>query len=215
MVDFTNGQALKVALEAVRQTDKANRAQIAHTLGATAQGVGFKVVSRGKNKGAIRVQRGPIQTREDSFAERILAKRFQLTGRWGARGDNMAERVANFIQSRMRSAGFIAAGWIGARNAIWAHVRQKPAGMKSTAGARQIGKPKGTAIPARFSLNSKIVATVINSALNAQVKPPGNKGNPMPIGEKGLQAALNIAAADMIQELERRLNPDFKKASAK
>lgn len=214
-VDFTNGQALKVAIESVRETDKANRAQIAAVLGATGQGVSFKQVSRGKNKGQMRTVRGKVEVREDSFAERILGKRFQLTGEWGVRGNTMAERVRNFIAARVRSAGFVAAGWIGARNVLWSQVKQKPAGLKSLAGATLKGKPKGTAVAARFSLKSKIVAIIENSAFDTDPKEPSKPGNAMPIAEKGLNAALKKAAEDMINELKRRLDPDFKKASAK
>lgn len=214
-VDFTNGQALKVAIEAVRETDKANRAKIAATLGATGQGVSFKQVTRGKNKGQMKTLRGKLEVREDSFAERILGKRFQLTGEWGVRGDTMADRVRNFIASRLRSAGFVAAGWIGARNVLWSQVKQKPAGLKSLAGARQVGKPKGTARPARFSLQSKIAAIIENSAFNTNPKEPSASGDAMPVAEKGLNDALRKTAEDMIQELQRRLDPDFKKVTAK
>jgi len=214
-VDFINGQALKVAVEAVRRTDKANRAQIAHILGQTGQGVSFKQVTRGKNKGQMRTRRGGLEVKENSFAERILGARFRDTGSWGVKGETMAERVSNLIKSRVRSASFIAAGWIGARNVLWSQVRQKPAGTQSMQGARQVGRPKGTATPAKFTMNSILSATIVNSAFNTNPKAPSIKGDAGPVATKGLQDALNAAADDMIAELERRLNPDFKRVSAK
>jgi hypothetical protein len=214
--DFTNGQALKVAIESVRQTDKANRTVIGHILGAVGRSVSFKLVSRGKNKGKMRTVKGKIQAKEDSFAARILGKRFKETGKWGVKGDTMEERVHNLILARTRSAGFIASGWIAARNVLWSVVKKKPAGTSSLSGVRQVGKPKGRAKPATFSLRSKIVSEIENSALmDHEGRTPAPGGNPMPVAQLGLQAALNVAAKDMIAELARRLNPDFRKVSAR
>lgn len=215
-VDFTNGQALKVAVEAVRQTHKANAAKIEQTLGATGRAVSFAVISRGARKGQIRVKKGLTQTREDSFAERILGKRFRLTGAWGVKGSTMQERIHNLIVARKRAASFIASGWIGARNALWAFVKQKPAGTSSLLGARQYGQPKGAARHASFSLRSQISAFIQNTALmQFEGKAPAPGGDPMPTAIRGLQAALNVAAQDMAAELARRLDPDFKKVSVK
>lgn len=216
LVDFTNGQALKVSIESVRQTEKANRSRIAQILGAIGRAVDFKKISRGKNKGKIRVKKGGFIVKEDSYAERILAKRFRETGSWGVKGETMQERAANLIAASVRSAGFIASGWIGARNVLWSMVKKKPAGMKSLADARQYGRPKGSAKPAVFSLRSKIEAVIQNTALKGGIPDtPAPGGNPMPVAQRGLQSALNVAAKDMLAELARRLQPDFKRVSAK
>lgn len=213
-VDFINGQALKVSVESVRQTEKANRAEIENTLGAVARSVSFSTISRGKRKGQMRVKRGLFEAREDSFAERILAKRFRETGKWGVKGETMQERIHNLIVGRTRAAGFIASGWIAARNILWSVVRKKPTRTTIIADARQYGRPKGTAQRAVFSLRSNIEASITNTALQSFVsKPPAPGGNPMPPAERGLQMALNVAARDMLGELERRLNPDFKAVS--
>ena len=215
-MDFTNGQALNVAIESVRQTDRANRQQIAQVLGATGQAISFKTVSRGKNKGKVRMTKGLLQTAANSFAARILGKRFKETKSWGIKGDTMEQRIHNFIQARMRSAAFIASGWIGARNALFSVVKKKPAKMASLANARQYGQPKGKARPATFSLRSLIVAQIENTALMQHMaRLPATGGNPMPLATAGLQKALNVAAADMTAELAKRLDPDFKRVSAK
>lgn len=219
MVDFTNGQALKVAVEAVRQTEKANRSTIAWALGAIGNAVEFKMRKRDSKsgkKGSFRSVKSGLLVKEKSFAERILLKRFQETGQWGAKGETMEERVRNFIASRSRSAGFIASGWIGARNALWSFVKQKPAGVRTVANARQYGRAKGRAKPASFSLRSVITAVIENTALMAMMgKAPAPGGDPMPTAIKGLQAAINVAAQDMLAELARRLQPDFKRVSAR
>lgn len=215
-VDFTNGQALKVAVESVRQTERANRQQLQHTLGVISRDVSFHTTSRGRNKGKVRVKLGMFRATDEigreSFAARILGARFRATGSFGVKGETMAERVHNLIVSRSRAISFIASGWIGARNKLWSLVKKKPAKMRGFADARQFGRPKGSASPATFGLGSKIEAQIVNSALMANAgKPPSTGGDPMPVAEKGLQRALNVAAQDMTEELARRLNPDIEK----
>jgi hypothetical protein len=218
-VDFINGQALKVAIESVRQTEKANRTAIAWRLGLIGRSVEFKKRLRNTKsgaKGTYRTVKGKALVKENSFAERILGKRFKDTGKFGIKGETMADRVRNFIAARTRSAGFIASGWIGSRNALFSIVKKKATGTKTIADAKQYGKAKGGATPARFSLRSIINAEIFNKALMSMMgKIPATGGNPLPIANKGLQAAINIAAKDMTEELARRLRPDFKKVSAK
>lgn len=166
----------------------------------------------------MRVKKGQFiasdEVGRESFAARILGARFRETGRFGVKGATMERRVHNLIAMAIRSSGFIASGWIGARNALWSLVRRKPAGLRSISDARQYGKPKGSAMPAAFSLRSKIQAIIVNSALLArQGHPPAPGGDPMPVAVKGLQSALNVAAKDMLSELARRLNPDFRSVS--
>lgn len=215
-VDFTNGQALKVAIESTRQTEKANRIKIAYELGVIGRAVEKRISTRGKNKGKTKFKLGKFEVKQDSFAERILGSRFQKTGEWGVRGDTMDERAHNLIVGRQRAASFIASGWIAARNALWSIVKNKPAGTKSLGGAKQYGRPKGWARPAIFSLKSNIQSVIANTALQSNVsKPPATGGDPMPVATRGLQQAINSAAQDMLNELARRLDPDFKKVSAR
>ena len=87
-VDFINGQALKVAIESVRQTEKANRTALAWALGMVGRGVEFKQRLRdtkGGKKGSYRTVKGKAIIKEASFAERILRKRFRETGSFGLR----------------------------------------------------------------------------------------------------------------------------------
>lgn len=211
LVDFINGQSLKVAIESVRNTKKVDPVRIRHELGAVGRAVSFKTMSRGKNKGKIRTVRGAFSIKENSFAEKILGARFRETGEFGVRGLTMEERASNLIKARMRGAGFVASGWIPARNILFRLVKQKPKGTLTIAGARQLGRAKGDAKPARFSLASNIQATIENRALNAKPTPPEIGGDARPKVREGLQSAMNVAARDMIEELSRRLNKDLAK----
>lgn len=191
-VDFTNGQALKVSIEAVRNTKKANREAIRAELSAVTKGA--------------------------SFAQKILGARFRKTGKWGVPGQTTAQRVRNLIASRARSAGFIASGWIPSRRKLFSVVRQKPPGAGvSFAGARQYGKEKGYAVPAAIGgLRLPIVAHIANQALvDSPRLPPATGGDPMPEAKAGLQTALNIAAKDMIETLRKRLQRDLAQFNAR
>lgn len=212
--DFINGQALRTSIEAVRRTKKADAAKIQHELGATAQGVSFRQISRGKNKGKWRTKRGPMILREDSLAARIIGWRIRKTGRSGVEGLYMREMAQNLIRARMRGVSFIASGWIHARNALFSVVRRRPSGTGSIFGARAFGARKGSAIPAREAEGLQS-ATITNTALKTESVAPSLPRNPMPVATRGLQAALDFVARDMMQELYRRLNPDFRKVSAK
>jgi hypothetical protein len=82
-------------------------------------------------------------------------------------------------------------------------------------GAKQYGGPKGSAVPAVFSLRSVVTAVIENTAFHAKLKHPSKPRDPSPVGIRGLQRAMDFVARDMIAELARRLDPDFRKASAK
>ncbi len=210
-VDFTNGQALRVSIESVRQTEKGNANEIARTLGATSRGVSFKTISRGKNAGKVKTVRGGWQVKEDSFAQRILLARKKQTGDFGVNGGTMMEMVAGLIRARMAAVSFIAAGWIPARNKLFSVVKNKAGIASSVAGVRKRGQDKGSAKPAAFSVRSKIQAVIENTALLQKANSPAPGGDPLPIASRGLQKALDVTARDMIQTLEKRLNPEFQK----
>lgn len=212
--DFINGQALKVAVEAIKQTKRSNAARIAQVLGEIGREVSFGTVSRGKNKGKTRTKRGNRIVAEGSLAERILGARFEQTGQWGVKGDTMVERARNLIASSVRSAAFIASGWIPAFRVLRSIVYDKPSGTTSSQGAKQYGKAKGSAKPARFSFAQKIECIIQNTALLTIGKPPSKGGDPMPVAKAGLQAALDTAARDMIETLAKRLKRDLKRFGA-
>lgn len=216
-VDFTNGQSLKVASLALRNTESANAAQIERELGAIARKVEFKKATKGKRAGQTLTKRGGyVFSGPDSVAHRILGARKKLTGDFGVTGNTDDERAEKLIKSRIRAANFIRSGWIPVVSYFASIVRQKPQkASTSKFGAKQYGRPKGKGHRARFSLLGKIEAVIENTALNAKVIPPSKRGNPYKVAEKGLVKALAETARDMIETLRKRLEPDFKKVSAR
>lgn len=214
-VDFTNGQAFRVATLAVRETPHADAAKIGYTLGAAARSVSFKVLSRGKNKGKTRTVRGDhMLASKDTLAHRILTARRIKTGSFHIHGEGLDEKARNLIRARVASVNFVRAAWIPVIRRLGMVVRRKPSRTASVAGVRQRGVDKGYSIPATFSLRSEIM-TEIGVRLFKKPIPPEQTGDPIRTATVGLQRSLNIAAQDMIAELARRLDPDFKRVSAK
>lgn len=205
--DFLNGQAFKVAIEALRHTHHASRGQVERELGQ----VGTKVrLSTSRKTGKTSFKSAGRVLQDDSLAARILTKRFRDTGSWGVKGSNMARRAVNLIASRVRSINFIRAGWIGAIRQLSAVVRRRPRGG-SPRDVKVRGVLKGGAVPAKQGWTCK--SQVFNTALSPRVKPPSRIGKPLSVANAGLRRALGMAAADMQQEFERRMQPHFKAVS--
>lgn len=217
--DFLNGQALKVAIEAIRHTGKADASRVQWQLGVTGRELRYKIDRKTKQRvlRGGKAKQGDYIIKDDSLAERILIARRIKTGSWGIRGASIKEKVKEFIKARMRSVAFIKSGWIPARQRLFSVVRQKPTvtGVK-VLDAKQYGKPKGYAIPAAGSLFKKLTATIVNLALNAKPNPlTGTIGNAAQIAENGLALALKVAEQDMLKKLKERLDKQAKKAGFK
>ena len=200
-VDFINGQALRVTTFAIQYTEKANVQEVQHVLGQVGK------VTKGK-----RTLRDDVG---NTLAARILQKIFNEKGQWADRkgravkGKTLADKVRNFIARRSRSVAFIKSGWIPAVKKLASVVKKKPqTASVSAQGSRQIGKPKGRAVPAAFYLTRRIEC-IIENTIPAHVKGTGS------IAEKGLRQALREAARDMIETLAKRLKQDLRQFGAK
>jgi hypothetical protein len=214
-VDFINGQALRVATFAIKETAKADAAKIAYQLGAVARAVSFKSISRGKNAGKTKTSRGAFQfASAETLADRILTARKAATGSFGVRGNTLDEKANNLIRARTVSVNFIRAAWIPAIRQLASVIKKKPAKVASVGGVRQRGQVKGYSIPAMFRL-ARVITAEIGIKLFKKPKAPEVAGDPIKVATPGLQKALNMAAKDMTEELARRLNPDFAKFSRK
>lgn len=214
--DFTNGQALKVAIEAVRNTRFVQPERITYELGHIATEI--KTLGKGRKTHRLRKSRKESSYifHPNSLAIRILGKRFREKGSFGIKGRTIQEAAEALVKARRRSAHFIRAGWIPARRQLWAIVKQKPIQTgKSEMGAKLYGKPKGYARRAIFRWSKAIFSEIGNMALmTVSKRSPDRQSNPMPVAQAGLRKALDIAAADMIETLSKRLQPDLRKVSS-
>lgn len=196
--DFLNGQAMAVAVQAIKLTKKADAGRIEYELGTI--GYSTRTITKGKRKGQV-VKGGRI-IKNDSLARRILFAHYAKTKRWLANGATIKDKADNLIKKRLRGVGYIKAGWIPAFIKLSSVVRRKPA--KATGGAfgvKQFGIPKGSAIPAKQTPG--IIYTQIENGV------PGYSKTTEPYAVAGLKQALAITAKDMTEELARRLKKDM------
>lgn len=217
-VDFINGQALRVASFAIEETDRADAALVAATLGQISSHA--KVATTNK-RGRVVFRREKRRIAADvanTLAARLVGRLWDKSGfsaKQAARleGKSLVEQVRIFIGWRVRRAGFIASGWIPAIKKLSSVVYEKPKDITSRKGAAQYKQAKGSARPATFSMTKVITAIAENTALKTASELGG--GDPMPVAKEGLQKALNKAARDMMLKLAQRRQRDFDKVNAR
>ena len=205
---FVNGQLYRVATLAVKLTDKANRTKIDREMGTLRSVIKTRSSKSGGKNGWVRITKREIK--DDSFASRILIARHAATGKWFAKGRTIKEKAATLIAAKIRSVAFIKSGWIPSIQTLTPLVYSRGAAL---GGAKQVGAPKGYAVPARFTMSGPITGTIANTALLHQSKFNawhGKLGNPIPIAQKGLQTAMNVATRDMADEFYRRTAIELK-----
>lgn len=209
--DVINGHALGVASKAIELTEKANKDQIARILGQT--GTQLNYTKRGDR--LKKRSRGKAILEEDSFAARIVnARRREFAGPdymlWG---NALEEAARKLISSRMRSIAFIKSGWVWALRDLASVVRGRSK-TNPDRQARASGARKGRAQPARSG--SVVKAIIENTALIASGGKFQSKGshNPMPIAERGLNAALRSEEAQLEKHLRDKMTGAMKRAGA-
>jgi hypothetical protein len=211
-VDFTNGQMLRVASNAIKFTQKANRSKIERQLGVVSSRIKARSGEAGK-KGWVRITNRVL--RKDSLAERILLAKFRKTGKWGIKGKDLAEKAMNLVKAKVRSVAFIKSGWIPAVRILSGIVYKKPQIERISLTNIKLGQDKGGCLPATKNLPT---CTIANTALNTLGRFStwhGKAGNPIPVAQDGLRAALNWSAKDMMAKLAERLKADLKPFGAK
>lgn len=200
---FINGQALSVALRAVKQTKKADASRIVYALVGN---VRTKVrVSRKTGK---RVATRQYDVAEESLAARIVNARLVERGEKPIFGKELVKAVKRMIGARLRAVAFIRSGWIYAIRTLSATVgySARPASGEA---ARMRGQAKGYARPARSVLSGTVAAEIGNTALIHEQR------NPMPVAQRGLELALRETARDMMEHLRKKLQPICTAVSAK
>ena len=209
--EFLNGQALFVASQAVKLTEKADRRRIEHQMGVITSKEKLRGGAAGA-KGWVRITKRQFgQTVADTLGGRILLKRHAATGRWGYKGKTLADKVRAMVAAKVRSVGFIRSGWIWAVRDLSAFVYGGP----RLANAREAGgAKKGYAIPARLTWADGTHVEIGSTSLGPVNRSHwhGAKGNPLPIAEAGLQAALKMGERDMLMHLEKRIQKAARRA---
>lgn len=198
---FINGQALAVASRAIKETDRADASRIASELAKNVTTKTRVSTKTGKTKTSYR-----YSVDQNTLAARIINARLVDRGEKPIWGKELTKAARRMVGARLKAVNFIRSGWIYAVRTLAASVGYS-AGPRD--GARMTGQPKGYAIPARSAISSMVTTEIGNTALLQ------DKRTPLPVAQRGLQAALNFVAKDMLDHLAKKLQPVFQEVSAK
>jgi hypothetical protein len=207
---IVNGQGLALAVDAIKETMKADADKVAHELGQIATKIPkLYQGKRGKARFSHRVFRTDIQ----SLAARIInARRINRKPKLKPIfGDELDKVARNMIAARLKAIGFVRSGWVYAVRTLsravgYQDVRSR---TKSEA-ARMTGQAKGYARVARTQFNDFVTCDIANTALLGK----GGR-SAMPIAQAGLQRAMQLRIADMKRHMQERLQKVFNKYNAK
>lgn len=203
--EVVNGQGLALATRALKLTRKANANKIAVTLGQVAsQAFGKK----GQKLSRRRPKRVFAEDRR-SLGYRIAVKRLLESGKSFTDKD-VVDYMRKLVGARIRSAAFIASGWIYAIRTLSKLVGYKNAGVvkySASETARMKGWAKGYAKPATRVWSGIVECEIANTAL---IHRDGGT-SPKQVAEAGLALAFVDSVKDMRRHLQEKMGSIFAK----
>lgn len=207
---FLNGQSLRLASFALRETERADVNKIAWSLGQSDRRFTNK-----RTGAALKTPKRVYSSASSLNLYRIVNWRRKRAGLEPLGGQAMSAPARRMRAATLRSAGFIASGWIYAVRGL-----SRLAGYSDripTKGVKVSGQPKGYVLPARFAINSNVTCEIGNtSLLGVSAARTGLRpGRPMKIAMKGLAIAKDLTAKDMLAHLARKLQPVLNQYSAR
>jgi len=191
--EIVNAKLYFIALQAMRNTKKAEKPEIERLL------------------------RAPSKKKPNrSLAEILTFKKLKMSGKEYKSASAFAIEVEKFIKKAQAYTQFLRSGWLptvrklgemhkkGDINFVKRYAPKRPEGIK------QVGKAKGDVIPAMIN-QPKVKGTIINSVGD------GNQQSKTvhPILVDGLTKGLKIEMASMLQYIERKMNEQIKKLNKK
>lgn len=207
--EFINGQALRLASFALRETERADAGKIAWNLGQT----DLRFTNKRTGAKLKKARRVFGSSAASINLYRIVNWRRKRAGLKPLGGKEMSGPARRMRGAALRSTGFIASGWVWAIRGMARAVGYSADASRST---KVSGSPKGYAQPARFTISSNASVEIGNTALLAvsAARTGKRQGRPMPIAQKGLSRAFILTARDMIEHLRSKLIPVFNRFSA-
>lgn len=131
-------------------------------------------------------------------AARILQAERRAAGKTFIPRAELPQAVKRFIAARLRSIAYIKSGWIPAIRRLEPLARG-PGRPRQDTSAKQIGRPKGDANPARPGWRTS--CQISNSAWTRKSGGAGLRK----FGQAGLQAAFNDEIRSMREYIERKM----------
>lgn len=200
--EILNTKGYFIARATTRETGKADAFRIRAQLGQTVR------VNYLTKKGKVSVRRVltlPQGTQHEApLAALIINARRGRAGEPGLAGKPMDRAIRQLIGARIRSVSFIKAGWIPAIKKF-APLAAKGGAPAMDTSAREFGRPKGDATPAKAGWN--IHATLLNLAFGNRTS-NRSRSRALAIGTRGLQRGMDLETASMNAYVEARMKPD-------
>jgi hypothetical protein len=195
-----NNKLFMIARQSVWFTEKANKDRISKSL--------FKQV-----KVSVVTKSGKTRESEAPLVALIVhkqQKRLKGAGFHGAsRHDQMRAAIEKKIAARERSVAYIKSGWLPSIQALAKVSTIKTTTARRDKDAKQYGKAKGQAAPAK-DFTEKPIGYIENYAWAKRDK----KGAFMRVGTRGHQAAFDYETQRMIPYIEDHLQPAAEKFNA-
>ena len=214
MSDVVNKKLFYVAKRAVWYTHTANAAAIARELGQNV------TAAKGKRAGSVTMKgqslfnnRKNKDGTEESLAERLVNFYRVKLGKKGLSGEKLKKAAQAMVGARLRSIGFIKAGWIAARDSLkrQAKIMSSPegtlAGGTKRSGVARLGGSE-SAKPERNKASARIwnQASYGNKANKRRGgEPYGHDAALQKYGLPALEKAFHEETADTMRELEKEL----------
>lgn len=199
LATIINTKAYYIARKALWFTIKSDAWQMKTQLG------GIVTVQRLTKKGKLRNRR-VLQLKDSRDYDAPLAAVI-INARRGRAGDNglygkaMDKAIRGLLTARARSIGFIKSGWLPSIQ-ILAPLSDKAGQPQIDREAKQVGRAKGTATPAKPGFDLR--AEIVNLASPIRDK----KGALLKYGSEGLTTAFQDETASMWDYIERKMKPD-------
>jgi hypothetical protein len=188
--EICNAKAKDLAFESLRLTHRADANRMRQELSSS---VAQKIVishKTGRTKGGAMVTYHYDESGRESLAARLVNWRRAKAGEpmlWGTKLEEAARRL---VAARVRSVSFVRSGWLPAIRRL---------GGAGGQGARQVGVPKGYAVPAQPGVSP--VSAIVNTALSSE----GAGSRLAALAEAGLRLAYAAVTRDMQAYMERKL----------
>jgi len=214
MSDVANKKLYYVARRAVWYTKTANASAIARELGQNV------TAAKGKRAGSVTMKgqslfnnRKNKDGTEESLAARLVNFYRVKLGKRGISGERLEKAARALVGARLRSIGFIKAGWIAARDAMkkQAKIMTAPEGTLA-GGTKRAGVARlGGAMASKPDRN-KAFASIWNQASYGSKPNQRRGGEPyghdealQKYGLPALEKAFREETADTMRELEKEM----------
>lgn len=206
IAEVANAKAYFIARKAIWFTPKADATRIKTGLGQ------FVSVNRINAKGKTIKTRQMVLVRSRRegtenvpLAALIINARRRDAGQPGLQGRKMAQAISKMLGGRLRSVAFLKSGWLPAVKKLASFVQSKAGAAPMDISAKQFGRAKGDAQPARPG--SVVKAVIANLATTRR----DQKQALIKYGTRGLQRAFDDEAKSMNEYVERKMKPDADK----